>query len=60
MYKIEFYEDHNHKSSVVEFIREKDNKFVILHHFKKRTRKTPRKEIERAKRNLYDYLERQG
>lgn len=29
--------------------------FVILHVFMKRTQKTPRKEIERAKRNLTDY-----
>lgn len=36
----------------------KDNKFVILHHFVKKTRKTPKREIEQAKRNLQDYLER--
>jgi len=32
--------------------------FVLLHHFKKRSRKTPRKEIEQAKRNRNDFLER--
>ncbi len=36
----------------------KDNKFIILHHFIKKTRKTPRHEIEQAKRKLQDYLER--
>lgn len=36
----------------------KDNRFVILHHFLKKTQKTPRREIEQAKRNLQDYLER--
>lgn len=36
----------------------KDQKFIVLHQFVKRTQKTPKKEIERAKRNLKDYLER--
>lgn len=36
----------------------KDNKFVVLHYFVKKTRKTPRAELEQAKRNLKDYLER--
>ena len=32
--------------------------FIILHHFIKKTQKTPRCEIEQAKRNLADYNER--
>lgn len=36
----------------------KDNKFIILHHFVKKTQKTPKREIEQAKRKLQDYLER--
>lgn len=36
----------------------KDNKFIILHHFIKKTQKTPKREIEQVKRNLQDYLER--
>lgn len=36
----------------------KDNRFVILHHFLKKTQKTPKREIEQAKRSLQDYLER--
>ena len=36
------------------------NMFILLHHFTKKTRKTPQKEIDRAKRNLADYRERSG
>lgn len=36
----------------------KDNKFVILHHFIKKTQKIPQREIKQAKRNLQNYLER--
>ena len=32
--------------------------FILLHHFMKDTQKTPRREIEQAKRNLADYRER--
>ena len=32
--------------------------FILLHHFIKKTRKTPKREIEQAKRNLADYKER--
>jgi len=35
-----------------------ENTFIILHYFCKKTRKTPKKELERAKKNLKDYLER--
>jgi len=36
----------------------KDNTFVLLHHFMKKTKKTPKREIEQAKRNLANHLER--
>ena len=36
----------------------KDNKFVLLHHFVKKSQKTPQKEIEKARLNLKDFLER--
>lgn len=36
----------------------KDNKFLILHYFTKKTQKTPKREIEQAKRNLQDFMER--
>ncbi len=32
--------------------------FVLLHHFRKRTQKTPRREIERAMAERSDYLKR--
>jgi len=31
---------------------------ILLHHFMKKTQKTPRREIDQAKRNLADYKER--
>lgn len=36
----------------------KDNRFVMLHHFVKKTRKTPDREKSKAKANLKDFLER--
>jgi phage-related protein len=36
----------------------KDNTFVLVHHFFKKTQKTPKREIEQAKRNMLDHLER--
>ena len=36
----------------------KDNAFILLHHFVKKTRKTPPRETKQAKRNLADYIER--
>ena len=38
----------------------KDNCFLLLHQFKKKTQKTPRREIEKAKRELEDYRRRFG
>lgn len=35
-----------------------NNRFVLLHHFIKKTKKTPVKEIEQATRNLKDFIER--
>jgi phage-related protein len=36
----------------------RDNTFVLLHHFVKKSQKTPPKEIEKATLNLKDFLER--
>ena len=36
----------------------KDDTFVLLHHFRKKSQKTPRREIERAKSERDDYLAR--
>ena len=38
----------------------KDDIFILLHHFVKKTQKTPIKEIEQAQRNLKDFIERYG
>jgi phage-related protein len=38
----------------------KDNKYVLLHHFIKKTQKTPKREIERAKREMVDYINKRG
>lgn len=35
-----------------------DGRFVLLHHFMKKTQKTPAREIAQAKRELADYIER--
>lgn len=34
----------------------RDNTFVLLHHFRKKSAKTPPREIERAKRERDDYI----
>jgi len=36
----------------------KDSNFVVLHHFIKKTQKTPKKEIAQARLKLRDFLER--
>jgi phage-related protein len=36
----------------------RENTFVLLHHFVKKSQKTPSKEIEKATLNLKDFLER--
>lgn len=38
----------------------KDNKFVLLSHFKKKSQKTPKREKEKAKRNMSDWKERKS
>jgi len=35
-----------------------DNTYVLLHHFVKKTQKTPPQEIAQAKRELAEYIER--
>jgi phage-related protein len=42
------------------FMYWKDNTFVLLSYFVKKTQKTPRREIQRAERNLKDFIERYG
>ena len=38
----------------------KDDTFVLLHMFRKKTQKTPKSEIEKAKREAIDYTLRNG
>ena len=38
----------------------RDSKFILLHHFIKKTNKTPPKEIKQAERNMEDFKERNG
>lgn len=38
----------------------RDDKFILLHHFIKKSRKTPPKEIEQAAQNMKDFLERKS
>lgn len=37
-----------------------EGEFVLLHLFMKKTQKTPKREIEQAKKNLADFKEREG
>jgi phage-related protein len=37
-----------------------DDAFVLLHSFAKKTQKTPKREIDQAKRELADFREREG
>ena len=40
------------------FVAWQEDGFVLLHQFMKQTQKTPRREIEKAKRELADLIER--
>ena len=40
------------------FFSHHNGKFILLHHFRKKTQKTPKKEINCAKRRARDYKER--
>ncbi len=40
------------------FFHWKEKQFVLLHHFIKKSQKTPIKEIEKARNNLKDFIER--
>lgn len=47
-------------SNRIFFFYWKDNKFVLLHHYIKKSQKAPPKEINKARLNLKDFLERNG
>ena len=40
------------------FAKAEPDRFVLLHHFRKTTKKTPKKELEKAIRELTDYRRR--
>jgi phage-related protein len=42
------------------FVAWMGDKFLLLHHFVKKTQKTPKREMEQAKRNLADFTARSG
>lgn len=45
-------------SNRVLFFYHKDETYVLLHHFRKKTQKTPRREIEKAKAERDDWISR--
>lgn len=47
------------KNRVLYFFQ-KNDKYVLLHHFVKKTQKTPKKEIKKAKKEMLDYIDREG
>ena len=42
------------------FFYHRDNTFVLLHHFRKKTQKTPKREINKAKAERDDWISRKG
>jgi len=43
---------------ILYFLLDKENAFVLLHAFRKKTQETPRKHIEMALERMRDYIER--
>mgnify|MGYP003301221275 CR=1 FL=1 len=67
IHNIIFYEKENGQSEIWDFRPGNnrifyffcdDNSFVLLHSFRKKTQKTPRREISKAKSERDDYLSR--
>lgn len=58
MYKVITYKDRAGNDEVAEYIQELNGK--IKTNFVKKSQKTSPREIERAERNLKDFLERYG
>jgi len=52
--------EHRPLANRIFFFYWKDNKFVLLHHFIKKSQKTPLREIETARAKLKDFIERHG
>jgi len=47
-------------SNRIFFFYWKDNKFVLVHHYIKKSQKAPKKEIMKAMYNIKDWIERNG
>lgn len=47
-------------SNRIFFFYWKDNKFILVHYYIKKSQKLPRKEKEKALRNIKDWIERKG
>lgn len=47
-------------SNKIFFFYWKDNKFVMVHYYIKKSQRAPKKELERARKNVKDYIERNG
>ena len=47
-------------SNRVLYFYHKENTFVLLHQFRKKTQKTPRREIDKAKSERDDWISRKG
>lgn len=60
MYEIKIYQDQNGRSEIEEYLKSLSirKEFVLLSVFIKRTQKTPRNEIIKAKKLLKDFLKR--
>ena len=57
MFNIDFYRTAQGFSDIENF---KDDTFVLLHHFRKKTQKTPKREINKAKSERDDWVSRKG
>ncbi|MDR0983418.1 MAG: type II toxin-antitoxin system RelE/ParE family toxin [Ruminococcus sp.] len=58
MLTIEFYEDDSGKSNVFEFIKDLDKKIILLHYFRKKSKKTPKNELKTAHSRMNEYKRR--
>ena len=47
-------------SNRIFFFYWKNNRFVLVHYYIKKSQKTPKKELETARRNIKDWIERNG
>ena len=68
MFSIEFYSAADGASELLDFldglqkksVKSKDDAYALLHQFRKKTQKTPRREIEKAKAERDDWISRKG